>query len=207
MVKSNFKTINHYWKYQNDYYNFPNPTLSSNGTLGGNSFAVAAASQHQWYAPYYAFADGWDVIWHSAGGLPCWYIFYNPNPLVISYVQILNDPEVGCGGGQFQGSNDGSNWNYICDFSCPVGGGGTWGFSPNNSTPYKYFRFWFTSSWYSSFIVIRRITLTSQYVITSVVEGTEQDHDFVTTTYETKIPKYTENNIDTYKAFKDHLGE
>jgi hypothetical protein len=193
-MKTYLKTIPNYWKYVQTKSTFPNPTLSSNGTLGGSSFAVSAASQHQGYAPWKAFADGWDVIWHSAGGLPCWYIFYNPVPLQISYVQILNDPEVGCGGGQFQGSNDGSNWNYICDFSCPVGAGGTWGFSPNNSTPYKYFRFWFTSSWYSSFIVIRRITLTSQSVVTTVVEGTESDYDFITNEYECKCYKDENNN-------------
>ena len=181
-MKTRVNTITHYWKYQ--YENFPNPTLTENGSLGGNSFAVAASSQHQWYAPYYAFADGWDVIWHSAWGLPSWYIFYNPDPLKISKIQILNDPEVGCGGGEFQGCNDGSTWVKICDFSCPVGAGGTWSFSPNNTTPYKYFRFWFTSSWYDQYIVIRRITLTSQKAI--VVSGTSSSHDFTTTTKEVK---------------------
>lgn len=184
------KTIK-YWKYQ--YETFNNPTLSENGNIGaGTSFAVLSKNQHRGYDPWKAFADGDDVIWHSDSGIPTWYIFYNPDPLKISKIQILNDPEVGCGNGDFQGSDNGINWTTICSFTGSATRGATWSFNPNNSTPYRYFRFWFTKSHYNdSWIVIKKITLTAKKA--KIVSGTSSDNDFTTEEWVVKSFKVGDN--------------
>ena len=180
-----------YYKYT--WATFSQPTLSANGTLGGSSFAVAASSERGGYSAWKAFADGWDVIWHSNGEIPCWYTFYNPKVLKISKIQILNDPEVGCGNGKLQGSNDNGTYTDICSFTGSSSAGATWSFNPNNTTPYKYFRFWFTASHYSGFIVIRKITLTAQ--VGTAGSGTSSNYDY---TVVTKTAKTYVNGSNVY---------
>lgn len=87
--------------YKKETFSFVQPTLSSNGTIGGNSFAVSASSELD--SPrlaYCAFDNATDSTgeskcWHSAQGLPAWIQFYNPQPLKISKLTITNRGDSG----------------------------------------------------------------------------------------------------------------
>ena len=66
------------------------PTLTSNGTMGGDSFAVAASST--------VWSDGaqaWgafnpDSFWHADSSSTQWIAWYNPKPLKVTKFQLLN---------------------------------------------------------------------------------------------------------------------
>lgn len=71
---------------------FEIPILTSNGTMGGDSFAVSASSYlNDASQAFYAFdSSGSSTYWHSASGFPSWIQFYNPEPLSVEKLTITN---------------------------------------------------------------------------------------------------------------------
>lgn len=106
-----------YYKYH--YQPFAQPVLTENGTVGGDSFAVASDSYlAQAGLPAYAVFDGTGNGWHSGNGHPHWLAFYNPNPLKLSKLWIRNRGGGSAGGAfikdwQLQYSDNGSDWAVI----------------------------------------------------------------------------------------------
>jgi len=73
---------------------FEQPILSSNGTIGGNEFAVNCSSyidsRYAWKAfNGTVFSDAYDC-WHSNSGHPSWLEWYNPEPLTLSNIKVTN---------------------------------------------------------------------------------------------------------------------
>ena len=68
------------------------PELTSNGTMGGNSFAVSASSYlNAASQAFYAFdSAGSSTYWHSSSGFPSWIQFYSPEPLNVQQLTITN---------------------------------------------------------------------------------------------------------------------
>ena len=85
-----------YFENVGTYKPWSQPVLTANGTVGGSSFAVSASSYHDSpRQPYCAFDgvttdNGETGCWHSSAGFPQWIQFYNPNPLNISKLTIMN---------------------------------------------------------------------------------------------------------------------
>lgn len=142
---------------------FVNPVLSSNGTLGGNAFAVAT-SNNNWSA-YQAFDNNASTaanIYSSSSAPTMWFEFYNPTAIKPSNIRFR------FGSGSYEtkpdsitieASNDGTNWENVANWS---GTAGTI-VDCNISYPkaYKYYRSIFTSS--DTGISIYEITITAIY--------------------------------------------
>lgn len=115
--------------------------LSSNGTLGGDSFAVSANDDGSHYA-YYAFDQNSDTYWRygaSSGS----FTFYNPEAIIVN--QILYSPYYSYPtAGEIRGSNNGSDWTTITSFTNDVNSTFAIDLSSNN-TAYKYYQIYISS--------------------------------------------------------------
>lgn len=167
-----YKTGNRkYYKYV--WEDFTQPTLSANGTLGGDSFAVYTPNTVDQYGPIYnAFNESAANEPHIYDELPCSIVFYNPKPLKVEKISLIQHTTAYWVKGVFQGCNDNSSWTDIkpIDFSgTPIT------FEANSETAYKYHRFYITSA-YSNDTLIGKIQITAKELI--VVESTSSDHDY-----------------------------
>ena len=92
---------------------FSQPTLSSNGTMGGSAFACSASSEDaNDTAPgnaYHAFDNNSSTYWRCNNTTSGWIQFYSPDPLRVSKIKwgyFFSYPTKGT----VKGSNDGSSW-------------------------------------------------------------------------------------------------
>jgi hypothetical protein len=171
------------------YEDWTQPSLTANGTLGGDSFAVTASAEHNgtwgdWRA-YHAFnGDLSDKGWSgNSNTLPQHIIFYNPEKLLVSNIKILNH-EGNNGGftaGNIYGSNDGSDWVLISPFTNDVITKGTaWDIVlASNKKPYKYHKIEITATQgFSSTNTVKckEIYITAQEL--KAVGGIVEDADY-----------------------------
>jgi len=126
--------------------NFSRPNLSSNGTMGGNSFAVSCDSSVSGYSAYYAVDGNTDYLWmvNNTNSI-CKYTFYNPLPLKVS--QIVNyytSTTYSASNFIIEGSNDNQKWTEIGTYTVTKTLTQT---IPVNSTRfYKYHRITYKNS-------------------------------------------------------------
>ena len=114
-----------------------NPSLSSNGTLGGGSFAVAASSVYRVdWSPFYSFQESpsGDVCWTS-NTVASTLTLYNPTP--VKAYRFHGD--LNWASGQLYGSNDNTNWTQIQTFTYSVAG--VKDIDISTSEYYKYYKF------------------------------------------------------------------
>lgn len=123
---------------------FTQPILTADGTLGGDSFAVSAPYFSTYYT-YYPFASNantnsartWAYNANTAD-----YIFYNPDALKVSSIDITNRNESSprpIVSGTVYGSNDGTTWTELTTFTNTVKTSNTmWTLTVNSSAFYKY---------------------------------------------------------------------
>lgn len=163
------------------------PVLTSNGSLGGNSFAVADDG----HADLDISGDAWLLFNPTTGKLssqplcswagtktPGGVTIYNPIPLKITNIQVTNhswsNAALGAGygitGGIIQASNDNSTWVNLKTFTNSVVAlSETWNIDlSDNTNAYKYYRIWITShssSAYSGRNYIGSLTLTATQVV------------------------------------------
>lgn len=158
-----------------------NPLLSADGTLGGDNPACTAS--HENLPAYYAF-DGdittGDRAWWTNHGItsvsnPCWITYYNPNPIKVNYVEIMNEvatpesPKTGV----VQGSNDNDTWTDLAEIHVPSNTAGLkTTIQVNAAVSYKYFRFYFTEGWGSGGVSIQEITLFGEASPSTLYENT-----------------------------------
>jgi hypothetical protein len=148
------------------------PVLTANGTIGGNSFAVAMDSQYQSRAAWYAF-DGVTTYdgnkqAHTANGQPHWIEFYNPQPLIVTKMTVYNGGDNVCPlDWQFQCSDDNSTWTTLTSgTNTEYTAGGMWSFNVPNSGAHKYYRFYTTSGYGrdSGYLGITEFVITAKEV-------------------------------------------
>lgn len=148
------------------------PVLTANGTIGGNSFAVAMDSQYQSRAAWYAF-DGvttynGNTQAHTANGQPHWIEFYNPRPLIVTKMTVYNGGANVCPlDWQFQCSDDNSTWTTLTSgTNTNYTQGGEWSFNVSNSGAHKYYRFYTTSGYGrdSGYLGITEFVITAKEV-------------------------------------------
>ena len=180
------KTVRHYYKYQ--YSSWTRPNLTSDGTLGGDSFACAGGNAN----PYLAFDGNTSTylqIYTNAETTKTLY-FYNPNPLKITSLTFSYYSGTQIQEATIYGSNDYSNWDEIISYTNNANPN-TVTF-PNNTLPYKYYKLYVIkaagSAGYLGYILsdINEITFVAQE--RTAVESTSSDYDFYV-------------DVDEYKAF------
>lgn len=178
------ENVRKYYKYE--YSDWIQPVISSNGTIGGSSFAVSALNTDSRTQPYYAFdsnlSDTFTAGWLSkvSNNYLEW---YNPKPLNISQLQIqyqtTNTSSVGyISSWVIKASSNGEN--FIDILSGTTGNYGITNISIEHSGYYKYWRFYpinWSSEWYD--IINMQIAATEQ----SIVGGTADDYDFYEDVY------------------------
>ena len=133
-MKAVKETVRKYYKYQ--YSSWTRPDLSSNGVLGGNSFAVAIVGSSYNGDAYQSFDGSTSTSFrpYAGNGL----IFYNPIPLNITNLACdVAYSNEGISVGTLYASNDNTNWDLI---SNNIGGGQTWSNSITMTGYYKYFK-------------------------------------------------------------------
>ena len=125
------------------------PILTSNGTLGGDSFAVSASS-HQGtgtsYYPYCAFSgtNVWTSVWLGGNGQQnLTYTMYNPIAIKIKRIGIQNDSysDYAPTSGEVWYSDDSEN--YIRDSvftNTIITKNSLWYITVNTTTPHKYWQ-------------------------------------------------------------------
>lgn len=159
------------------------PTLTSNGTLGGDNFAVSASASLGIYEPYYAFNGSGGTStdnWHAPQGVPQWLEWYSPEEITITNISITNAKESAfpdaINNYQVQTSEDGVTWTTIYSGSNNINTAGyTWNIDLSSVLPKsKYFRLYVTSCMNRNYVRIFHIVLTAY----TVQEGSSTNYDF-----------------------------
>lgn len=135
---------------------FVQPVLTSNGIMGGSSFAVSKDSSFPDYYAYTAF-DGNDSGWGCLFATNDGYLeFYNPDALIVTSLTISNYGGDSHGvraisSGYVQACNDGVSYKTIKEFTNDVlTGSASWSIDlSDNNTPYRYYRIFSTASNYA----------------------------------------------------------
>lgn len=138
------------------------PVLSSNGVLGGATFAVSASASSDGFSPYQAFDNNTSTDWVSLDNNED-LIIYNPAPIKITQVNIINRNHATyvrpISSGVVYGSNDNSDWQELTSFTNTVTAQlGEWSINlSSNNNSYKYYKFSFVGD--GSFCAVNDIKL------------------------------------------------
>lgn len=167
------------------------PNLSANGSMGGTSFAVSVDNIYDGNYPAWKAVDGntttGDNCWASGtNGFPHWYAFYNPDPLKVTQLQIMNRVYTASYANiqnyQIQISDNGSSWTTIyTGTNSNNTSGSTWtiNLSSVNYKPSKYFRIYITSRLGNdSYVTIGELKITAQKV-TGATNSNSNDYDYI----------------------------
>lgn len=171
-------TVNGTYSTTTTYHSFSRPNLTSNGTLGGSSFAVYASDYYSKCYPYCA-VDGVNITsykngnqWITQGGES--FIFYNPNALRVTSLTING----GYGGtysyraytGTVYGSNNNSNYSSVGSWSVAKTTAATKVITvslSSNTNYYKYYKLTPTAFINSTNWGISELYITATYGTTS----------------------------------------
>ena len=170
--------------------NFTQPILSSAGTLGGNSFAVAlyattvAGHLTNISTCFNGQTDTNNVSNTNGIYVPasCEIVIYNPIPLNIKKFILSQGAPNAYGGlhaGTIYGSNDGVNWQVVGTYSGLTANASTiteYINLPNNTGYYKYYKIANTTGGTHG-VVVKEITLTATQKVEKWVECTKVEYD------------------------------
>ena len=193
-MKAYKKTERKYYKYQ--YNTFAQPTLTSNGVMGGKSFAVSASSDlnsgSQAWSAFDNSALSDKRFWHSASGHPSWIQFYNPNPLNVSAIKITNRSVDGAMINAYgiSYSDDGANFTeFKTGNSTNQTLGGSFSIDTSGNGYHKYWRITSKSSsgQNNGYTAIDEIDITAQEQ--KSVETANGSHDYYEDIITCKLPK------------------
>lgn len=118
------------------------PILTTNGTLGGNTFACRVDSNYTDYYGYKALDGNLSTSWQSNGtsASGTYFIFYNPEPIRVERIDWSGTPTYGTiTAGIVYGSNIDGDWTQLATFSGGSTSGGTMDLS-SNTNYYKYYK-------------------------------------------------------------------
>lgn len=123
------------------YTRFIQPILSANGTLGGDSFAVACSSNFSGRDAYKSFDGNSASKWGLGNTSSGWLTFYNPKALKVKYITYTPSTDYpGEDGGNLTiyGSNDNSTWTSLWTGTYTANTQST--FNVNSQAFYKYYK-------------------------------------------------------------------
>ena len=153
------------------------PILTSDGVLGGNSFACQMLNNPV-NSAYLAF-DGntsTNARINSGASSSSSFTFYNPEPLKISTIIINasgNNNNEYMSAGKLYGSNDNSSWTELLTFSGLSYGDYT--LAVNSDKSYKYHKFMPTSLCTAGYWTLAELKITAQKLMAT---GTIEDADY-----------------------------
>ena len=161
---------------------FTQPAITSNGTMGGDTWAVSCTTNggdvrgSAWNSVY---PQQGTYYCYSKGGRPAtWFYFYTPYPTIVTGYYC----DTGWNGGYryFYGSNIYGDWKLIKDSGFIGSGSHTITFS--NTTPYQYYQMIIQSPGGrgGDGVEVGRIRLITEQI---VIDGTEQEHDYYKDVY------------------------
>lgn len=166
-----------YYKYVENTW--VQPTISSDGTLGGNRFACKASSVNSSDNPYKAF-DSNNETQFTLNANTGTMTIYNPVAIKISSVSIRNGYQSSwvraITSGTIYGSNDNASWTQLKTFTnSNKTVSAVWSIDMStNSNYYKYYRFDIKGDGEYARITGMTITATQK----DVVAGTAEDYDY-----------------------------
>lgn len=172
------RKIRKYYKYT--YADWSQPTLISNGTIGGKDYGCSLTNARN--AAYLAF-DKNNGTYLVSTALPATLIFYSPEVLKISSISITNRdylPE-SLKDYSIQVSMDGVSYQQIGAGTSPNGAAGaTWNCELNSESPNircKYIRFNLINTQSAAWVSISEIYINALYQ-DGVTKGTPDDYDY-----------------------------
>lgn len=175
---------------------FTRPNLSSNGTLGGSKFAVAASGNNSTNYAYKAVNGDNSTYWSSAAigsGGSAWFTFYNPSALKVTKLNITNTSICKIKAYSVLASSDNSNWTTLTSgTNSNSTGGSTWSISLSSNTRYyKYYKINVTSNYTSGgqYAMIAELGIVATYVATASNSITFPEA-FTTTNYSPALGYY-----------------
>lgn len=179
-----------YYKYVSTVREWTQPIISSDGVLGGYSFAVYSGGETAhpaWHA-----CDNNSSTFATLNGENM-FILYNPTPVKPNYIRIINRnyPNYYIQAGNLYGSNDGNVYSLVKTFTSSVGGRlAVFDLDTlENQEYYKYWKIQVTSAnagaWQPSTVSLMDATER----VTTVEEATQSDYDYYVDRYIYKLPK------------------
>jgi len=166
---------------------FTIPTMTSNGTLGGSSFAVQASNNYDGttYPLYLSFNGDDSNIWYCSSA-PVDVIFYNPKPINITNIQCKNRTDASgytFTSGTVYGSNDNSTYTQLGTFTnSDTAAGATYNIDlSSNAASYLYYKISFSSA--STTGVGANFNITATYIDYPNSFCTEEQWQASVTTY------------------------
>lgn len=139
---------------------FSQPTLSSNGTMGGTSFACTANSDTS--DAYRVFRYGsWEPSSSVCSKDGATLTFYNPSPLNISQIKIEYwSSSYAADSLLLEGSNDNASWETLENTTYDYSSSSYQYINSNNTKAYNYYKITFFST---SSVWVEGLTITAQY--------------------------------------------
>lgn len=174
VVKEN---IRKYYKY--DIKDFVQPTLTSEGLLGGSYFACGGQARSSIYAAFDNNASTFAQFGTYSGANNL--IFYNPNPLKISSLSFQDYSGAQWNNGKLEYSDDGYTWTLSNDNI--TNSAVNWSFNVSEQGYHRYWKLTVTaaagyngSNWDWKIWDCWQLNINATEK--TIVEGTEQDYDF-----------------------------
>ena len=138
-------------EYFEEVLNVKVPKMTSNTTPVGEASASSVFGNYQ---PYYAFSGEGDTStehrWFSNAGMPQWLQYRFDNPVVVNCIRLLSSNVGGPKTSKIQGSNNGVDWDDLCDVPNCSSAQTWYDVQFNNKNSYQYYRIYITSSEYMS---------------------------------------------------------
>lgn len=149
------------------YAPWTRPNLTSNGVMGGTSFAVSASSVYDSDHPAWGAFNGAGNQWESSNSIkpPHWIAFYNPDKLVVSKLDIENGNNSYLKTAIFQGSDDYVEWKDIQKITNEVGVLQSWSVDITKDSGYNYHRLYITEVSNGTYVDINEIGITAEKIV------------------------------------------
>lgn len=177
-----------YWK--NNNTTFTRPNLTTKGTLGGSSFAVASsiAGYNSNYEIWKAFDGNTETKYQSVSSTSiAWITFYNPKPLnvkSITYYQEHGERNYYIRNMTIQGSNDNINWTNIGTHTATAWVDNFTVDMNSNTGFYKYHRLYITNRSYfnnqNAYLICRELTMVATQRDSIDEVTADDDYDYTT---------------------------
>ena len=192
---------------------FVQPVLTSNGTMGGSSFAVSAnESNSTAYNVFGNTSNGWDNSQAPTESKPAEITIYNPNPLKITGINLQNSYNSANVWSKMTllGSNNGNDWVTISTHNNSIRTANTWvSAGVTSNSYYKYYKFSFTSNTSNTYIQIQKISISGTYISThtggrvvfngNIIATTAQGENFTASEInDLDVSKLTANKVYVY---------